>query len=359
MTDMTDHLSAPTIPDSAVLDEARVRTLASSLNLNDSKAVLSFGTEAQKKVTQTADALLESVQNKDSGAGSLLTSMVLTLKGFSGAEAALKKRRGLLDRLFGAAEPMIAFKEQFKTVSEQIDSISTGLEQSKQALLIDITALDRLYDAALDYFRDLEHHSAAAERVLRNADNHSIPALQSRAAETGSIADAQRLRDFQGQRDELERRLHDLRLTRQVTMQALPGIRLIQDNDKSLVNKINSMLINTVPLWRQQLAQTIALHKSQKTAAAVKAGTDLTNELLTQNADILKQSTHDIRTETERGIFDIENIEAANRSLIAALEESVQLTEDGKRRRQDAEARLQQAEAELKKALQNLSQPPK
>lgn len=337
------------------LEQQRIRALVASLDLNDSKAIIQFGTEAQRKVTETADRLLNGIKNKDSGAGDLLTRMVSVLKGFQGAEKQLNKKRNFFDKLRGKAEPMIIFKAQFEDVSAQIDAISNELEKTKQSLLVDISSLDRLYDATLEYFHDLEYYLTAATEVLRHADENTIPALKAKAETNSDILDSQRLRDHQTHRDELERRFHDLLLTRQVTLQALPSLRLIQENDKSLVNKINSTLINTVPLWRQQLAQTIALHRSQKAAEAIKASADLTNDLLTRNAETLKQSNRDIRQQTERGIFDIEKIEAANRNLIETLEESVQLTSDARSQRKAAETRLQQAENDLKAALQALS----
>ena len=220
---------------------------------------------------------------------------------------------------------------------------------------MDIKSLDKLYDANLDYYRELEYHIAAAETVLADADHSTLPAL-AKTAEDGEMESAQRLRDAQMQRDELDRRLHDLRLTKQVSMQALPSIRMVQENNKGLVSKINTTLVNTVPLWRQQLAQSIAIYRSGEAAIALKQSSDLTNELLTANAENLKQANRESRTQLERGVFDIGAVEKANQMLIETIEESIQIHEAGRKQRQEAAAKLQAAEEALKHSLKAAAQ---
>ncbi|SUO93814.1 toxic anion resistance protein [Suttonella ornithocola] len=338
------------------LDEHRVRQLVSLLNIHDTKAVLNFGTDAQRQLTAVADTMLADIQAKDTGeAGLLLSKMVMTLKGFQGSELTLKKKYHFWDKLLGKARPIEAFRQQFETVSDQIDQISNGLEKHKQTLLIDITSLDRLYDATLGYFRDLRHYIAAAEEIIRHADEHTLPVLKQHAEQTQNLEDAQKLRDHQSQRDELDRRLHDLRLTRQVAMQALPSIRLIQENNKGLVNKINSTLINTVPLWRQQLAQSLAIYRSSEAAQAIKASSDLTNDLLKNNAETLQTANRESRQQIERGVFDIEAVEQANQMLISTIEESIEIHEVARNHRKEAEKRLQDAENQLKQTLQHVA----
>lgn len=349
------NTDTPTDDKNTELDPKRVSQLVSQLDINNSNAVLSFGSEAQKQLTSIADHMLTDVKNKDIGlAGEKLTEMVGLLRGFKGQELTLKRKPSWWDKLTFKAQPIQQFLQRFENVSEQIDSISNELEQRKQQLLIDIKSLDKLYDANLDYYRELEYHISAAEQVLRHADVHTIPALKAHA-EDGNMQSAQKLRDYQMQRDELDHRLHDLRLTKQVAMQALPSIRLVQENDKGLVNKINTTLINTVPLWRQQLAQSIAIYRSGESAEALKRSSDLTNELLITNAKNLKIANRDSRQQLQRGVFDIEAVEQANQMLIETIEESITIHEAGRAHRTEATKRLEAAEELLKTSLKSAS----
>jgi len=218
-------------------------------------------------------------------------------------------------------------------------------------MLTDIVSLDRLYDANLDYFHDLELYIAAGEERLKRLDDDEIPALQTEAEGTEDVAKAQELRDLRARRDDLERRVHDLRLTRQITMQGLPSIRLLQENDKSLVTKINSTLTNTIPLWRQQMAQAVTIFRSGDAAEAVKEASDFTNELLEKNAENLKTANKTVREQIERGIVDVETVKKANDTLIETIEESLRIAEEGKAKRQAAVATLEESETELREAL--------
>jgi len=258
---------------------------------------------------------------------------------------------GFFARLFGAGKPVVKFLQEYEEVRTHIDRISDELERHKTQLLMDVTSLDRLYDANLEYLRDLERYIAAGEQKLAELDQETLPALARAVEESEDMVQAQQLRDLRGVRDDLERRVHDLRLTRQVSMQSLPGIRLVQENDKGLVNKINSTLVNTVPLWRQQLAQAVTVYRSGRAAETVKAATDLTNELLQANADNLKQANAQARRQIERGVFDIEVVKQANQSLIATIEESLAIADEGKRARAEATVELQKMEGELRETL--------
>lgn len=340
------------------LDEQRVRTLASALDIHSHHSVLNFGAKAQQELGAIADSMLKNVQLKDSGqAGELLGQMVLTLKGLQNAQEELKKKSGFWAKLFGKTQaPLEQFLNRFASVSDQVDAISNRLESQKQNLLIDIASLDKLYEATLNHYRELAHFIAAGESAIRHADSVTLPALTARAQNNNSLENAQALRDYQGQRDELERRLQDLLLTRQVAMQALPSIRLIQENDKGMVNKISTTLLNTVPLWRQQLAQSLAIHRSQEAAQALKASSDFTNELLRKNAENLQIASREARAEIERSVFDIAAVEEANQRLIATIEESIQFNQQAQQARQEAQTRLQAAEAQLKSTLKNAAQ---
>lgn len=342
----------PPLAEASLPEQAEIRGLLAELDLTDSSSIMHFGVKAQQQLTQVSDQMLEGVRAKDTGgAGSALSEMVGTLRGFDVEALDPNAKPGFLARLFGAGKPIAKFLQQYEEVRDHIDRITLDLERHKTRLLFDVTALDRLYDANLSYFRELEHYIAAGVAKLAELDQETIPALAARTEAEADMVQAQNLRDLRGARDDLERRVHDLRLTRQVAMQALPSIRLVQENDKGLINKINSTLVNTVPLWRQQLAQAVTIYRSGRAAETVRAATDLTNELLRANAENLKQANAEARRQIERGVFDIETVKAANQALIETIEESLRIADEGKRARATAGAELQQMEAGLRRAL--------
>lgn len=330
-------------------DRGKIGQLANEIDVSDSNSIIFFGSKAQEQLTTISDNMLEGVRNKDLGsAGDALSEMVATLRGF---DAEGLKEPGFFARLFGRAKPVVKFLQRYEDVRKQIDKITDNLEDHKTKLLTDIVSLDRLYNANLDYFHDLELYINAGDEKLWQLDDEIIPQLQKQAEESDEVLRAQELRDLRSARDDLERRVHDLRLTRQVTLQSLPSIRLVQENDKGLVTKINSTLVNTVPLWRQQLATAVTIYRSGQAAKSVKAATDLTNELLEENAENLRQATIETRQQLERGVFDIETVKKANQTLIDTIEESLRIADEGKRLRAEAVIQLQEAEDELKKSL--------
>jgi uncharacterized protein YaaN involved in tellurite resistance len=239
-------------------------------------------------------------------------------------------------------------------VQGQIDKITDELLTHEHTLLKDIKSLDILYEKTLAFYNELALYIAAGEAKLAETDSQTIPAKEAAVAaapEADQVIRAQELRDLRAARDDLERRVHDLRLTRQVTMQSLPSIRLVQENDKSLVTKINSTLVNTVPLWETQLAQAVTIQRSKEAAGAVREANDLTNELLKANAENLQEANKVVREEMERGVFDIDTVKNANATLIATINESLAIADEGKARRAAAEAELVKMEAELRDTL--------
>jgi uncharacterized protein YaaN involved in tellurite resistance len=332
--------------------QVRVQQLLNEINVGNTQSILFFGSKAQEQLTTISDRMLDGVKNKDIGpAGEDLNEMVATIRGFEVDDLDPNKKQGLFDRLLGRTKPIVKFLQQYEEVRKQIDMITDKLERHKTTLLTDIVSLDRLYQANLDYFHTLEDYIAAGEEKLRQLDEVIIPEQAKKAETTDEVIAAQALRDLRAARDDLERRVHDLRLTRQVSMQSLPGIRLVQENDKGLVNKINSTIVNTVPLWRQQLATAVTIYRSSQAAETVKAATDLTNELLAANAESLKQANAETRRQLERGVFDIETVKKANEALIATIEESLQIADQGKKMRREAVVQLEQCETELRKTL--------
>lgn len=331
---------------------ARIDRALAEIDMRDTNTVLFFGSKAQEKLTALSDTMLEGVRNKDVGpAGTALGDMLTTLRGFSPGELDPNKRPGFLGRLLGGGQPVAKFLQRYQEVRRQIDGIGDRLDGHKSQLMADVIALDRLYEANLEYFHELADYIAAGDEKLRQLDEEIIPALQQKAETSGEVVKAQELRDLRSVRDDLDRRVHDLRLTRQVAMQSLPSIRLVQANDKSLVSKITSVLANTVPLWRTQLAQAVTIWRSADAGRTLKEATDLTNDLLMANAENLKQANAAVRREVERGVFDIENVKKANDLLIATIEESLQIADEARRRRNEAEQQLQACENDLRDTL--------
>jgi uncharacterized protein YaaN involved in tellurite resistance len=276
--------------------------------------------------------------------------MVSVIKGFDLEEFNPNKELSWWDKLLGATKPLAKFIQRYEDVRDQIDMISNNLEKHKSVLMTDVIALDRLYNANLEYFKKLELYIKAGDIKLSELDNRTIPQFMEKT-KTGEMIEVQNLNDLRSFRDDLERRIHDLRLSRQVAMQSLPSIRLIQENDKSLINKISSTLVNTVPLWRNQLAQTVTIFRSHESAKALKDASDLTNDLLEKNAQGLRDANLEVRKQIERGIFDIESVKKANQTLIDTLNDSLRITQEGKDARAKALVELETTEKELKDAL--------
>ncbi|MEM9971562.1 MAG: toxic anion resistance protein, partial [Pseudomonadota bacterium] len=314
-----------------------------------------FGSAAQQELQEISQSMLADVRNNDVGpAGDSLRNIVSTIRGFSVSELDVRRDRSWWERLLGRAAPIHNFVARFEEVQSQIDKITDNLLGHEHKLLKDIKSLDILYDKTLNFYDELALYIAAGEAKLERLDGTEIPAKEAEvqaAPEEEGVMKAQELRDLRSARDDLERRVHDLKLTRQVTMQSLPSIRLVQENDKSLVTKINSTLVNTVPLWETQLAQAVTIQRSKEAAEAVRDANDLTNELLTANAKNLREANKTIREEMERGVFDIEAVKQANADLIATINESLEIADEGKAKRAAAEEELQKMESELKATL--------
>jgi len=335
-----------------VKDQELVDSIVEKIDLSSSNSIIEFGSKAQQELTNVSSSMLEGVKNKDLGeAGMPLSNMITTIRGFDIDELDPNKKLGFFDRLFGKAKPLAVFLSKYEDTKEQIEAITDELEKQKGTLLTDIESLDRLYDANLNYIYELENYIVAGEKKIEILDNEEIPALEQKAKESQNMLDAQKLKDLRAIRDDFERRVHDLMLTRQVALQALPSIRLVQDNDKTLINKINSTLVNTVPLWKNQLAQTITIYNNQKAGKVLNDAMDLTNELLEANAKNLKEANAQTKKLAERGVFDIESIKLANKLLIETIEDGLTIANEGKKAREKAKQELEQLEQDLKQTL--------
>ncbi len=335
--------------------QGAIRSRMAELDMGNTQSIISFGSKAQAELQVISQEMLADVKNKDAGpAGDSLRQIVTTIRGFSSEELDMRRDRSWWEKLTGRAAPFANFVARYETVQSQIDKVTEELLRHEHTLLKDIRALDMLYEKTLNFYDELALYIAAGQAKLDELDATTIPAKiaeVSAASEDDQVKKAQELRDLRAARDDLERRVHDLKLTRQVTMQSLPSIRLVQENDKSLVTKINSTLMNTVPLWETQLAQAVTIQRSREAAEAVRGANDLTNELLTKNADNLRETNRVVREEMERGVFDIASVKQANDQLIATINDSLAIADEGKARRAAAEAELQKMEAELRDTL--------
>lgn len=362
---MVEEVTAVVLPDPSAdivpLEEAKgadakaIKKRIDEIDMTDTGSIISFGSAAQSELQVISQSMLADVKNKDVGpAGESLRNMVTTIRGFSVSELDASTERSWWQKLTGQLAPMAKFMARFETVQGQIEVITSDLEAHEDTLLIDIKSLDKLYEKTLSFYDELALYIAAGVAKLADLNATTIPAKEAEveaASEEDKLIVSQELRDLRSARDDLERRVHDLRLTRQVTMQSLPSIRLVQENDKSLVSKINSTLLNTVPLWETQLAQAVTIHRSSEAAKAVREANDLTNELLTANAENLKEANKIVREEMERGVFDIEAVKSANATLIATIQESLEIADAGKAKRREAEVELVKMETELRETL--------
>ena len=325
------------------------------INMDNTQSIIEFGSKAQSELQAISQEMLAGVRNKDVGpAGDSLREMVTNIRGFSVDELNPNRKQSWWDRILGRVAPVAKFMARYEEVQDQIDRITDELLDHEHILLKDIKSLDKLYGKTLAFYDELALYIAAGEQKIAQLDEKTIPAKElqvENAKKDQGVIKAQELRDLRSARDDLERRVHDLRLTRQVTMQSLPSIRLVQENDKSLVTKINSTLVNTVPLWETQLAQAVTIHRSREAAEVVKDANDLTNELLESNAKNLKEANRVVREQMERGVFDIDSIKKANEYLIDTIEESLAIADEGKLKRAAAEQELEAMEANLKDTL--------
>lgn len=339
------------LPEVMPQEQSKLEKALSELNLDDRTSIIYFGTSVQEELDEISNRMIDGVKNKDTGAvGAVLNEMVASIKGFDIEELNPNKELPWYKKLFGGTKPLVKFIQGYEEVRDQIDEIANSLEGHKSKLMRDVVSLDKLYEANLDYFRNLEIYIQAGEIKIKELEENIIPQYEAKTKD-GDMMAIQALKEIRGFRDELERRVYDLRLSRQVAMQSLPSIRLIQENDKSLINKITSTIVNTVPLWRNQLAQTVTIFRTHESAKALKNANDLTNELLEKNAEGLREANKEVRTQMERGVFDIESIKKANQTLIDTLNDSLQIADEGKTAREKALIELNKTEQELKDAL--------
>ena len=319
------------------------------IDVSNPDHILLFGADAQKKIADFSDTALEAVKTQDTGEiGDMLVNLVTELKGF---EADAEEPKGLRKLFSNANTRMEGMKARYTKVSGNVENIASSLEQYQVQLLKDVAMFNRLYDQNSDYFRQLTLYIIAGEEKLEQVRNGELKELMAKAEASGDAMDAQKANDLAAQCDRFEKKLHDLKLTRQVSMQMAPQIRLLQNNDSLLVERIQSTLSNTLPLWKSQMVLALGLHHSQQALKAQQAVTDMTNELLKKNAETLKMGTIETAKEAERGIVDIDTLVQTNQSLIDTINEVMKIQSEGHTKRIEAEKTLYKMEAELKQKL--------
>lgn len=337
------------------VNDAKVVEYKNQLDLSDTTSIISWGSNAQKKVGQINSQMLEGVKAKDAGViGAELTSMVTSMRGLDFSKAAEGNKLSFFGKLLGKVTPIAEFIQSFEEISGQVSAVSNRLEQHKLELLRSVKSLDILYEATLNYYRELNIFIVAGEDILKELDEVKIPELK-KVAESGEMMDAQNLNDLVAKRDAFDRRLHDIRLTRQVVMQTLPQIRLVQNNDRDLIQKIDTQIINTIPMWESQLVIAVENWKMAEATKTTKAVSDFQNDLLVKNAELLKQGNAETRKELERGIYDVESVKKANDLLVETIMESIAITQAGREQRVAAIQVLADAEGQLKQALSSAS----
>ena len=341
--------------DTSMLSEADRRVIeefAGKIDLNNTDHVLLYGADAQKKIADFSDSALATVRTNDTGeVGEMLVKLVNEIKGFGDAA---EKPKGIGGLFWNAKKAVSDMQTKYDKVEVNVDAIASSLEGYQVQLLKDISLFNHLYDMNTEYFKELTMYILAGEKRLAEVRRTTLEELKARAAQSGDAMDAQRANDMAANCDRFEKKLHDLKLTRQVALQMAPQIRLLQNNDSLLVERIQSTLSNTLPLWKSQIVIALGLHRSQEALKAQTAVTDMTNELLRKNAEALKTGTIETAREAERGILDLNTLVETNQSLIDTINEVMKIQDEGRAQRVEAEKQLVTMENELKQKLLEL-----
>ena len=340
--------------DDSMLSEAEkqvVEDFSKKINIMDSNLILQYGAAAQKNVAGFSENALASVRSKDLGeVGKSLSELVVELKGFGQEE----EKKGLFGMFKKAGNKLETMKAQYSKVEANVDKIARELEQHQVTLLKDVAMFDQMYELNLKYYKELTMYILAGKKKLEDVRTNELPALKAQAEQTGAQEDAQRYNDMVQMCERFEKKLHDLELTRMISIQMGPQTRLLQNNDTLMVEKIQSSLVNTIPLWKSQMVLALGMEHSRQATAAQSAVTEMTNDLLKKNADMLKMGTIETAKEAERSIVDIETLQHTNQQLIDTLDEVLNIQREGAQKRQAAEVELGKIEGQLKQKLLEL-----
>ena len=338
-------------PDMSMLSEAEqkaVLSFAEQIDLTDANQVIQYGSAAQKNIADFSETALEKVKTKDLGElGDMISSLLVELKSCDETE----KKKGLAGLFQKAESSAQAMRAKYSTAEANVDRISGELEKHQVRLMKDVAVMDQMYEKNLEYFKELTMYILAGRKKLETERATTLAALRDKAAKSGLAEDAQAANDFENKCLRFEKKLHDLELTRVISLQTAPQIRMIQNNDSMMIEKIQTSIMNTIPLWKNQMVLSLGIENSRRAMEAQRKVTDMTNELLTKNADMLKMATVETARESERGIVDIETLKHTNQSLIETLDEVLTIQTEGAKKRQEAEVELRRIEGELKQKL--------
>ena len=340
----------PALDESILTDEERkmVDAFAQQIDLTNSAMVLQYGAGTQKKMADFSEDALDNVRSKDlSEVGGLLSDVVTELKGFDEDE----EKDGIFGIFKKASNKIESMKAKYAKAEANVNEIVKVLEKHQVQLMKDTALLDKMYELNLTYFKELSMYILAGKKKLAEVRGTQLKELLSRAEASGLPEDAQAAKDLDNQCNRFEKKIHDLELTRMISIQTAPQIRLVQNNDTQMVEKIQSTIVNTIPLWKSQMVLALGVEHSAQAAAAQREVTDMTNELLRKNAEKLKMATVETAKESERGIVDMETLKATNESLISTLDEVMQIQQEGRQKRAEAEQGLREMEQELKAKL--------
>ena len=333
-------------------DRKRIDEIKNAIDLTDSQASVQYGVNAQRNIAEFSDTILNNIRSKDSGyVGELLSNLVVKVKGFEvdgSSNGSFIKKIPILGSLVGKAQNMMA---EYDKLSVQVDKIQAELDKARMVMLKDIVMFDTMYDKNVEYFKELQLYIRAGEEKIQELQTQTIPRLRQEAASSQNQMAVQLVSDFENAVSRFEKKVHDLKLSKTIAIQTAPQIRLIQNNDKVLVDKVQSAIFNTIPLWKSQIVIALGLSRQQKVLQMQREITNTTNELLRRNAEMLKQSTLETARETERGIVDIETVKKVNDNLISTIEETIKIQQEGRQKRKAAEAELVQIEDRLKQTL--------
>ena len=339
----------PGLDESILTDEERrmVDAFAQQIDLTNSTLVLQYGAGTQKKMADFSESALENVRSKDLGeVGELLTGVVKELKDFDEEE-----EKGFFGIFKKASNKIENMKTKYAKAEANVNEIVKVLEKHQVQLMKDTALLDKMYELNLTYFKELSMYILAGKKKLKEVRGGELSALTAKAQASGLPEDAQAAKDLDSMCTRFEKKIHDLELTRMISIQTAPQIRLVQNNDTLMVEKIQSTIVNTIPLWKSQMVLALGVEHSAQAAAAQREVTDMTNQLLRKNAEKLKMATVETAKESERGIVDMDTLKATNESLISTLDEVMNIQKEGRQKRAEAEAELQNMENELKKKL--------
>jgi uncharacterized protein YaaN involved in tellurite resistance len=329
-------------------EKKMVADFAAKIDLRSSNAILQYGAGAQKKIADFSESALENVKTKDLGeVGDMLAGVVTELKSFDEEE----EEKGIFGFFKKGGNKLANMKAKYDKAEVNVNKICDALEGHQIQLMKDIAMLDKMYELNTTYFKELSMYIAAGKKKLQDVATTELPELEAKAARSGLPEDAQAVNDLNALCNRFEKKIHDLELTRTISLQMAPQIRLVQSNDTVMSEKIQSTLVNTIPLWKSQMVLAIGVENSSRAAKAQREVTDMTNELLRKNAEKLKLATVETVKESERGIVDIETLKATNESLISTLDEVMKIQQEGKEKRRTAEAELNRIENELKQKL--------